>query len=164
VFGVQIAAALGCQVVLTSSSNEKLARGRELGATHGVNYAADPEWEKAVWQITGGKGVDHVLEVGGGGTLGKSLACVAPGGHIALIGVLTGFGPPQDSLFPLVGKNATLSGIYVGSRAHFRAMNEFLTANQIRPVIDRVFGFDDTGEAFTYMEAGKHFGKVVVRI
>lgn len=164
IFGVQFAAAMGCRVILTSSSDEKLARGRELGAEHGVNYAVDLEWEKAVRQITGDRGVDHVLEVGGGGTLSKSLASVAAGGHVALIGVLTGFGPPIGPLFPLVAKNATLSGIYVGSRADFLAMNDFLTDEQIRPVVDRVFGFDEAAAAFAHMEAGRHFGKVVVRI
>lgn len=162
-FGVQFAAALGCRVVLTSSSDDKLARGKELGAEFAVNYATTPDWDKEVHAVTAKRGVDHVLEVGGGGTLGKSLACVAPGGHVALIGVLTGFGPPADSLFPLVAKNATLSGIYVGSRTDFAAMNAFLAERQIRPVIDRVFDFADAPGAFDYLESGKHFGKVVIR-
>jgi NADPH:quinone reductase-like Zn-dependent oxidoreductase len=163
VFGVQFAAALGCTVVLTSSSDEKLARGRHLGAAHTINYRSTPDWDKEVWRITNKRGVDHVVEVGGPGTLGKSLACVAPGGHIALIGVLTGFGPPKDSLFPLLARNTTMSGLYVGSRADFEAMNRFVTEKQLRPVIDRVFGFDEAPAAYAHLEAGAHFGKVVVR-
>jgi NADPH:quinone reductase-like Zn-dependent oxidoreductase len=164
VFAAQFAAALGCTVILTSSKDEKLARGREIGAAHGVNYRTTPDWEKEVWRITGKRGVDHVIEVGGGGTLGKSLACVAPGGHIALIGVLTGFGPPADSLFPLLARNATMSGIYVGSRADFEAMNRFLAEKRLRPVIDRVFSFDEVAAAYAHLEAGGHFGKVVIRV
>ncbi|MGL4420498.1 MAG: zinc-binding dehydrogenase, partial [Gemmataceae bacterium] len=113
---------------------------------------------------TGKRGVDHVLEVGGGGTLGKSMATVATGGHIALIGVLTGFGPPTDSLFPLVAKNARLSGIYVGSQAHFAAMNLFLAEKRIIPVIDRLFEFSEAPAAFDYLGSGAHFGKVVLRL
>jgi NADPH:quinone reductase-like Zn-dependent oxidoreductase len=164
VFAVQIAAALGCTVVLTSSSDEKLARGRELGAAHAINYRTHPDWEKEVWGVTNKRGVDHVIEVGGPGTLGKSIGCVAPGGHVALIGVLSGYGPPKDSLFPLMARNATLSGIYVGSRADFEAMNRFLTEKRIRPVIDRVFEFDDAAAAYAHLESGAHFGKVVIRI
>ena len=98
------------------------------------------------------------------GTLGKSLASVAAGGHVALIGVLSGFGPPQDSLFPLMARNATLSGIYVGSRADFEAMNRFLAEKKLHPVIDRVFGFDEAAAAYAHLESGRHFGKVVIRV
>jgi NADPH:quinone reductase-like Zn-dependent oxidoreductase len=164
VFAAQFAAALGCTVILTSSKDEKLARGREIGAAHGINYRTSPDWDKEVWQITNKRGVDHVIEVGGGGTLGKSLASVAPGGHIALIGVLTGFGPPTDSLFPLLARNATMSGIYVGSRAEFEAMNRFLSEKRLRPVIDRVFSFEDATVAYGLLEIGRHFGKVVIRV
>jgi NADPH:quinone reductase-like Zn-dependent oxidoreductase len=96
--------------------------------------------------------------------LGKSLASAAPGGHVALIGVLTGFGPPTDSLFPLLARNATMSGIYVGSRADFEAMNRFLSEKRLRPVIDRVFPFNDAAGAYAHLEAGGHFGKVVIRV
>lgn len=162
VFALQFAAALGCTVVLTSGSDDKLARGRALGAAHTVNYRTTPDWDKEVWRVTGKRGVDHVIEVGGAGTLGKSLASVAPGGHVALIGVLTGFGPPQDSLFPLMARNATLTGIYVGSRADFEAMNRFLAENNIHPVVDRVFAFDEAPAAYAHLAGGGHFGKVVV--
>jgi NADPH:quinone reductase-like Zn-dependent oxidoreductase len=161
-FGVQFAAASGAKVVLTSRSAEKLARGQSLGASILIDTTATPDWDKEVYRLTDKRGVDHVLEVGGGGTLGKSLASVCAGGHVALIGVLTGFGPPTDSLFPAVAKNATISGIYVGSREEFAAMNAFMTQHALRPVIDRVFPFEKAIEAFAHLESGQHFGKVVV--
>ncbi len=164
VFALQIATAANCPVIVTSSRDEKLAHAKELGATDGINYRTHPDWEKEVHRLTNKRGVDHVVEVGGGGTLAKSMASVAAGGHVALIGVLTGFGPPQDSLFPLVARNANLSGIYVGSRENFAAMNEFLTAHQIHPVLDRTFAFADAPAAFAHLESGSHFGKVVVRL
>lgn len=164
VFALQIGAAMNCPVFVTSSSDEKLDRAKELGAAHTINYRTQPDWEKEVYRLTGKRGVDHVVEVGGGGTLAKSLASVATGGHVALIGVLTGFGPPTDGLFPLVSKNATLNGIYVGSRENFAAMNEFLTAHRIRPVVDRTFAFDQVAAAFAHLESGSHFGKIVIRL
>lgn len=164
VFALQITAAIGCTVFITSSSDEKLARARQLGAAHAINYRTTPDWEKEIWKRTNKKGVDHVIEVGGGGTLGKSLACVSAGGHVALIGVLTGFGPPQDSLFPLVSKNATLSGIYVGPRDEFERMSGFVADKGLHPVIDRTFPFEQAAEAVRYMESGSHFGKVVIRV
>jgi NADPH:quinone reductase-like Zn-dependent oxidoreductase len=164
VFAVQFAAALGARVVVTSSSDEKLARAKQLGAAETVNYKAHPDWDKEVWRLTGNRGADHVVEVGGPGTLGKSLASAAAGGQVHLIGVLTGFGPPADSLFPALARNLTLNGIYVGSRADFEAMNRFLSEKGIRPVIDRVFAFDEAAAAYEYLESGSHFGKVVVRV
>jgi NADPH:quinone reductase-like Zn-dependent oxidoreductase len=164
VFALQFAVALGCTVVLTSSSDEKLARGRSLGAAHTINYRTSPDWDKEVWRVTNKRGVDHVVEVGGPGTLGMSLASVAPGGHIALVGVLSGFGPPSESLFPLMARNATLSGIYVGSRTDFESMNRFITAKRLTPVIDRVFKFEEADAAYAYLETGSHFGKVVIGV
>ena len=164
IFGIQLAVAHGATAIVTSSRDEKLARAAALGAADGVNYTRNPDWDKEVLRLTGGKGVDRILEVGGGGTLGKSLASVAAGGHVALIGVLTGFGPPADSLFPLVAKNATMDGIYVGSREQFASMNAFLERHAIRPVIDRNYDFAQAAEAFAYLESGEHFGKVVIRV
>jgi NADPH:quinone reductase-like Zn-dependent oxidoreductase len=164
IFALQIAVAMGGTVVITSSSDEKLAKAKALGAAHGVNYKTTPDWDKEVWKWTGKRGVDQVVEVGGSGTLGKSLATLKTGGHIALVGVLTGVGPPDASLFPLVSRNATMSGIYVGSREHFEAMNRFLTEKKIKPVIDRAFDFADAQSAFRYLESGSHFGKVVISI
>lgn len=163
-FAIQFAAAMGCTVIVTSSSDEKLARAKVLGATHVINYRSTPDWDKAIWQLTGKRGVDHVVEVGGPGTLEKSIASVAAGGHIALIGVLTGFGAYNGSLFPLVAKNATLSGIYVGSRDDFIAMNRFIDKHALRPVIDRIFAFDDAPTAFECLERGEHVGKLIVKV
>ena len=164
VFALQIGVAMGCPVIATSGSDEKLERVRKLGAAHTINSKTHPDWEKEVQRLTNKRGDDHVVEVGGGGTLAKSLASVAAGGHVALVGVLTGFGPPTESLFPLVGKNATLSGIYVGSRADFLALNAFLSHHRIRPTVDRTFPFDAAQDAFGLLEAAGHVGKIAVAI
>lgn len=164
IFALQLAAAAGARVIVTSSSDEKLARARELGAWATVNYKTTPEWDKEVWRLTEKRGVDHVVEVGGPGTLGKSMNSVAAGGQIALIGVLTGFGAPDASLFPVVARNVRLDGIYVGSRADFEALNTFLTQQNIHPIIDRTFGFDDARAAFAHMEGAGHFGKIAITV
>lgn len=164
IFGLQFATALGARVIVTSSSDAKLERAKALGAWQTINYRAQPDWHKAVWDLTEKRGVDHILEVGGPGTLEKSLGCIAAGGHIALIGVLTGFGPPQTSLFPLVTHNARMNGIYVGSRADFEAMNAFIAERNLRPVIDREFPFEAAPDAYAHLKSGSHFGKVVVRV
>ena len=164
IWGLQLVVALGGRAIITSSSDEKLARAHELGAHATINYRATPDWDKDIWRLTEKRGVDHILEVGGPDTLGKSLNCVAAGGHIAQIGVLSGFGAPQSSLFPLVSKNATMSGIYVGDRARFQQLVRFLESVQLRPVIDKSFAFADAPEAYKYLERGAHLGKVVIEI
>jgi NADPH:quinone reductase-like Zn-dependent oxidoreductase len=164
VFALQLATAAGARVVVTSSSDAKLARARELGAWATVNYRTTPEWDKEVWRLTEKRGVNHVVEVGGPGTLGKSMNSVAAGGQIALIGVLTGFGAPDASLFPVVARNVRLDGIYVGSRADFDALNAFITQHNIHPIIDRTFAFDDARAAFACIESAGHFGKIVIKI
>ncbi len=164
VWGLQIALASGGSAIITSSSEEKLQKARELGAKYGINYQITPDWDEEVWKITAKRGVDHILEIGGPKTLEKSLKSVASGGHIAQIGVLTGFEAPQTSIFPLVSKNATLSGIYVGDVAGFEQFARFLEATQIRPVIDRTFAFGEARAAYEYMKSGAHFGKVVIAI
>jgi NADPH:quinone reductase-like Zn-dependent oxidoreductase len=164
VFALQLAHTAGARVIVTSSSDEKLTRARELGAWATVNYRATPDWDKEVWKLTEKCGVDHVVEVGGPGTLGKSLNSISAGGQIALIGVLTGFGAPDASLFPLVARNARLDGIYVGSRADFEALNTFLTTHHIHPIIDRTFAFDQAPDAFIYMKSAGHFGKIVISL
>lgn len=163
IFALQIAKAAGAKVIVTSSSDEKLATARELGADETVNYRSTPDWDKAVFELTGKRGVDHVIEVGGPGTLERSMNSVAAGGSIALIGVLTGFDAPQTSLFPLVARNVDLSGIYVGNRAMFERMLSFFKEHEIHPVIDRSFSFDDASDAYDYLESGEHLGKVIVR-
>jgi NADPH:quinone reductase-like Zn-dependent oxidoreductase len=164
IFALQIGAALGCPVFVTSSSDAKLKKARSHGAAQLINYRVCPDWEKEIQRLTDKRGVDHVVEVCGGGTLAKSIASVAAGGHVALVGVLTGFGPPTESLFPLLAKNATMSGIYVGSRDHFSDLAAFLSRHLIRPVLDRVVPFEAASDAFTALVAAEHFGKIVVAI
>jgi NADPH:quinone reductase-like Zn-dependent oxidoreductase len=127
-----------------------------------INYKTTPDWEKAVLEATGG-GVQQALEVGGKQTLGKTLASLAPGGHVALIGGLSEFGGDIPS-YALLGRNATASGIYVGSRENFEAMNEFITKHQLKPAIDKVFEYENAAAAFDYMDSGSLFGKVVIRL
>jgi NADPH:quinone reductase-like Zn-dependent oxidoreductase len=162
VFGLQIAAAAGAKPWITSSSDEKLKRAKSLGAVGTINYKATPEWSKAVLELTGGVGSHQTLEVGGAGTLAQSLAALAHGGHVALIGGLSGFGGDIPG-GALVGRNASVTGITVGSRADFEALNTFLAKHAIRPVIDRVFAFAAADDAYAYMDTGSHFGKIVIR-
>jgi NADPH:quinone reductase-like Zn-dependent oxidoreductase len=161
-FALQFARLAGARVIATSSSDAKLERVRQLGASDGINYKTTPDWEERVRQLTGGAGVDHVVEVGGAGTLGKSLRAVRMAGHVALIGVLSGGG--QVNPMPILMKNVRVQGIYVGSRAMFEAMNRAIAVNQFRPVVDRVFPFTEVREALRYLESGAHFGKVCLRI
>jgi NADPH:quinone reductase-like Zn-dependent oxidoreductase len=163
-FALQIANAMGAEVLVTSSEDSKLIKAKGFGADHSINYRTYSQWSDEVLRLTSGKGVDHVVEVGGPGTLEQSMKSVAAGGHIALIGVLTGFGSPETSLFPLLAKNATLNGIYVGPRDQFMALNNFLEIKKLYPIIDRVYEMKDASNAFEYLASGKHFGKVVVRV
>lgn len=160
-FALRFAVALGAKVLITSGSDDKLARALGLGATAGVNYKQTPDWEKWVQKQTG-EGVDLVVEVGGAGTLDRSVKATRPGGRIALIGVLaggSGFNP-----LPLMMKGITLRGIYVGNRAMFERMSATIERHALRPVVDRVFAFDEFREAFRYLESAGHFGKVVIRV
>ncbi|AIE85235.1 zinc-dependent alcohol dehydrogenase family protein [Fimbriimonas ginsengisoli] len=156
-----IAKAAGARVMITSSSNEKLERAKQLGAEATVNYREQPEWDRAAYEWTGGRGVDVVVEVGGADTLPKSLRSLTYGGNIAVIGVLTGANPEMPLPY-LFSKNARMTGIYVGSRLQFEAMNRAIEQNKIRPVIDRVFEFEEAADAFRHMESGSHFGKIVI--
>ena len=160
-FALQFAKAAGARIIATSSSDEKLDRVMKMGASDGINYKTVPNWEKRVIELTEGIGVDLVVEVGGAGTLGKSLRAVRVGGHISLIGVLSGQSGEVNPL-PAVMKSVRIQGIFVGSRQMFEAMNRAVTVHQIRPVIDRVFPFTEVTEALRYMQSGAHFGKVVI--
>ena len=162
-FALQFATALGAQVIVTSSSDIKLDEARALGAWAGINYRTHPEWHREVWRLTEKRGVDHVLDVGGEATLDSSIQSLAAGGHLAVIGVLTGAGPVKVNWFPLVTKNARASGIYVGSRADFLEMNTFLNRTPIRPVIDRVLEFEEAPRAWELLAQGAHRGKIVIR-
>jgi NADPH:quinone reductase-like Zn-dependent oxidoreductase len=163
IFALQFARMSGARVIITSSSDEKLGRAMELGAAATVSYSKTPDWDQEVLRLTDGMGVDHVIEVGGAGTLARSFGCVGFRGRISLIGVLAG--PKGDTNpHPLMMKNATLCGIFVGSRRMFEQMNEAITVNRMHPVVDRIFPFAEAAEAYDYQRAGKHFGKVVIKV
>ena len=163
IFGLLFSRAAGAKPIITSSSDDKLEKARTLGAFATVNYRSNPEWQQEVRELTGGHGVDQVLDVGGRETLKKALEALAYGGHIALIGGLSGYGSdiPTNSLMWI---NATASGVYVGSREDFEAMNEFVSEHRIRPHIDRVFEFENAPEAYGYMGESGFMGKIVIRI
>jgi len=163
IFALQFARMTGARVIATSSSDAKLARLGELGAAELINYRTTPEWGKRAFELTGGRGVDHVVEVGGAGTLANSLAAVRPGGRISLIGLLTGFGGEFNPI-PILFKSICFQGIRVGSRDMFEAMNSAIETAQLRPVIDRTFDFAEAPAAYRYLESGAHFGKVCIRI
>ena len=163
IFGLQFAAAAGAKPIITSSSDDKLTRAKSLGAVGGVNYKTNENWEKAVRELTGGAGVQHVLEVGGKDTLAKALSAVGPGGQIALIGGLGGFGGTIQAP-SLLGGNITVNGLYVGSRENFEAMNGFIVKHKVKPVIDKVIDFRNADTAYQLMESGDFFGKIVIRM
>lgn len=163
IFGLQIAKSAGAKVIITSSSDEKLERARKLGADAIINYKTTPEWGKAAAKLAGDEGVDHVLEVGGAGTFLQSVRACRFGGKIGLLGTLSGR-EAQTEIFPIVSKGATVFGIYVGSREMFEGLNRALEQSRMRPVIDKVFPFESAPEAYEYMGAGSHFGKVVIRV
>jgi NADPH:quinone reductase-like Zn-dependent oxidoreductase len=161
--GLSLALADGAKPIITSSHDEKLARAKALGAVGGVNYVTTPDWEKPVRALTGGGGVQQILEVGGKDTVPHALATLSSGGHVALIGGLSGFGGNVPAMALLNG-NITVSGIYVGSRADFEALNAFIDAHHVKPVIDKVYAFQDAAAAFTAVEKGESFGKTVIRV
>ncbi len=163
IFGLQFAKAAGARVIATSSSDEKLARLKDLGADHCINYKETPEWGKAAFKLTGGRGVDEVIEVGGPATLAQSIKASRAGGHISLIGVLTGVAGDVP-IFALFAKNLTVSGITVGSRRHQEDMIAAIEANGVKPVLDEDFALDDIGAAFQHQIDQKHFGKITLSI
>jgi NADPH:quinone reductase-like Zn-dependent oxidoreductase len=165
IFALQFAKLLGARVIGTSSSDEKLSRACGLGLDAGCNYKARPEWSEWVSEVTGGQGADRIIEVGGAGTFGQSLRATRVGGVIAQIGVLSGAATSEPlALTPILHKQLRVQGIYVGSRAMFEEMNAAIAKAALRPVIDRVFGFDQVREAFLHMQSASHFGKIVIRI
>ncbi|MBV8677426.1 MAG: NAD(P)-dependent alcohol dehydrogenase [Planctomycetaceae bacterium] len=161
-FALQFARMAGARVIATSSSDEKLERVRALGASDGINYKTTPDWDRRARELTGGRGVDHVVEVGGAGTLPRSLNAVRMGGRISQIGILSGAG--EVNPIPILMKSVHVQGIFVGSRAMFEDMNRAIGLSQLRPVIDRVFDFDEARDALRHMESGAHFGKIVIRV
>ncbi|MCA9039449.1 MAG: NAD(P)-dependent alcohol dehydrogenase [Planctomycetaceae bacterium] len=162
IFALQFAKLAGAKVAITSSSDDKLNFAQKLGADFTVNYRNDPDWDKTVLQWSGGAGVDHVVEVGGAGTLPQSIRAVRMSGHIALIGVLSGVG--DFNPISILMKSINVRGIYVGSRDMFQSMNKAISAHQLRPVIDRTFGFDEVPQAYEHLASQTHLGKIVIEL
>ncbi len=162
IFGLQFAKLAGAQAIITSSSDAKLQRARELGADGVVNYKTTPDWDAEVLKLTGGRGVDHVVEVGGA-TLPHSIGALAVGGHIHSIGFVSGQQPTFASP-GFVSKDATLDSIMVGNRAMFERMAAAIASAKMKPVVDRVFGFDEARAAYEYQRSPALFGKVVIKI
>ncbi|GAB3464299.1 NAD(P)-dependent alcohol dehydrogenase [Massilia terrae] len=163
VLGLQMARAAGLRAIVTSSSDEKLRRTRELGAHHTINYRHTPDWHEEVLKATGGLGANVVVEVGGKGTVNRSVSAVAMGGTVAIIGGVSGFGGEVNPA-TLVSSAKRLVGIYVGSRTMLEDVVRFVSAAHIEPVVDRVFPFHQAQDAYSYMESGSHFGKVVIAV
>lgn len=162
IFGLQFAHAAGLKTLITSSSDEKLQRAKALGADTLVNYRQEPEWSKAVRAATGGVGADMILEVGGGGTIEQSMRAIRIGGHVAVIGVVAGAGNPFNPA-ALIGNSAKLQGLSVGSREAFEAMCRAIEQHRIQPVVDKLFPWTEAKAAFQAMQAGEHFGKIVLQ-
>jgi NADPH:quinone reductase-like Zn-dependent oxidoreductase len=160
VFALQFAKAVGARAIVTSSSEEKLEKARRMGADETINYKQTPDWDKEVLRLTEKRGVDCVVEVGGAGTLSKSLNAVKIGGYVALIGVLAG--NAEVNWTNILMKAIRLNGIFVGSREMFERMNKFISEHQIKPVIDGKFSFDAAQSALKFMESGSHFGKIII--
>lgn len=162
IFALQFARMTGARVLATSGTESKLERLRELGAPDVVNYKSRPDWDQWAREVTGGSGVDYIVEVGGAGTLSRSLQAIKVGGRICVIGLLSGGG--EIDPMPILRRNAVVYGISVGSREMFEAMNRAVTLHQMHPVIDRVFPFERAVDALHHLESGVHFGKVCIRI
>jgi NADPH:quinone reductase-like Zn-dependent oxidoreductase len=163
IFALQLAVLAGARAIVTSSSDEKLERARQLGAAAGINYRQVPDWGARVKELTGGEGVDHVLEVGGAATLPQSLLAVRNGGHVALVGVLSG-SAAEISMSTIVMRRVRVQGLLVGSRASFEALNRSVALHELRPVIDRSFPLTAARAAFEHMASGRHFGKICIKI
>ena len=161
IFALQFAKLLGCRVIITSSSDEKLEKTKTLGAEHTINYKKIPQWSREIKTLTNGQGVDHIIEVGGANTLSESLKSIRIGGTISMIGVLSGTAA-KLSVLPLLMKQIRIQGILVGHREGFMAMNRAIDANKLKPVVDRTFPVEQAAEAFGYMASGKHFGKICI--
>ncbi len=163
VFGMQFAHAAGARAIITSSSDEKLARAKKLGASDTVNYAKNASWAGAVREMTGGRGADCVLDVAGGESTKGALEALRHGGHLAIIGGRSGPGGELDRRFVLQ-KGLRVSGINVGSRAMFEAMNRAITVSGLKPVVDRTYDIGESVAAYRDFLTGKHFGKIVITL
>ena len=162
IFALQFAKLFGARVIVTSKSDAKIERAKRLGASGGVNYMTHASWGDKVLEISGG-GVDHVIEVGGTGTLARSMNAVRLGGRVSLIGLLSGVGAEINPM-PILAKQIQLQGVFVGSREMFESMNTAISLHGLKPVIDKIFEFDQFHEAMNWMASGSHFGKIIVRV
>lgn len=162
-FALQIAKMHGARAIILSRSDDKLTRAKALGADDTINYQTMTDWEKEVYRLTGKAGVDQVVEVGGSGTLTRSVRCLATGGQIHLVGGVSGFAG-EVPLLDIITKMAILRGIYVGSTEMFTAMNRAFGRHRLEPVVDRVFDFGNAAAAYKYQLSGAHFGKVVIQL
>ncbi|BBH24484.1 NADPH:quinone oxidoreductase [Paenibacillus baekrokdamisoli] len=163
-FALQFAKLHGAAVIVTSSSDEKLKQSKKLGADYGINYRDNPDWDKEIWEWTSGRGVDHVIELGGASTLNRSVASVRFGGQVSLIGLLSGHTVDGFNIMHAFRKKVRLQGINVGNRDMFEAMNRAISQNKLRPVIDRVFPFEESVEALRYLAEGSYFGKICIKL
>ena len=163
IFALQFAKMHGARVIITSSSDAKLARAKELGADEIINYRTTPDWEKEVFRLTDKAGADHVIEVGGTDTFPRSLRAVAMGGTISVIGGVSGF-TSEVPLRDILGKSIIIRGIFVGSRDMFAAMNRAISQHKLKPVVDRIFPFSEAPAAYRHQESGSHLGKVVISV
>jgi NADPH:quinone reductase-like Zn-dependent oxidoreductase len=163
IFALQFAKIAGATVIVTSSSDDKLAKAKDLGADYLINYKETPEWGKEIRKITNKMGADHIIEVGGAGTLEQSIAACRPFGVIHLIGILAGKSG-ELNLLPAVMNNLKIQGLVVGGRKAFLSMNKAIEASGLRPVVDKVFSLENTKEAIQYLRSGSHFGKIVIKI
>ena len=162
-FALQFAKILGCTTIITSSDNHKLARCKELGADYLINYCEDPDWHKTVLKLTNKQGADIAIEVGGAKTLNQAILATRRGGCLCLIGIVSGASGPVD-LVPILMKQIRIFGVFVGAKTVFESMNRVLEHSAIHPVISKVFAFDQAPAAFSYLESGKHMGKVVIKM
>ncbi len=163
IFALQFALMCGARVIATTGTDSKLERLRALGAAAVINYKTTPEWDKTVLELTGGVGADHIVEVGGAGTLPRSLRAVRHGGFVSLIGVLGGAGE-KFSPGSIILKGVRLQGIFVGSREMFEDMNRAIALSAMRPVVDRTYQFEEAAAALAFLESGRHFGKICIRV
>lgn len=162
IFALQFAKLLGARAIVTSSSDEKLSHAKKLGADEVINYRTTPDWDQKVLELTGGTGVDHVVEVGGAATLAKSIGAVRFGGQVSLIGILSGVNA-EFNIIPVLMNRVRVQGIYVGHRESFEAMNTVIRRDQLTPVVDSTFAFADAVAAFRHMQSAQHFGKICIR-
>jgi NADPH:quinone reductase-like Zn-dependent oxidoreductase len=164
IWALQLAKAAGLRAIVTSSDDTKLERARALGAEETVNYRTTPDWGAAILELTGGRGVDRVLDIGGPDTIGQSITALRVGGTIAIIGRLTGTAPARFDPAALFGGAKRLAGLMVGSRTMTHDLARFVEQTRLKPVIDRTFRFAQVGDGYRYLERAAHFGKVVVHV